>query len=132
MEINLESIGLGEQSRSQSKDLLTFQTESTVFSLSRSESLWTTESRSAWETYHKPIVVMSIGGAIFLCGVILTGLHFAKKYERATMIFGPGFLSLGLIVLVTGLVWVPIMKEKRKQKSVSRLFSSYKPPFFHF
>ncbi|MBN3300629.1 phosphoinositide-interacting protein [Amia ocellicauda] len=130
-EVSTENIALGERSRSESNDFLTFQTESTVFSLSRSESLWTTESRSAWETYRKPIIVMSAGGAIFFCGIILSSMYFIDYYKKATNILGPAFLSLGLMILVVGLVWVPIIKEKRKQSSVKRLFSYYRPPFFH-
>uniref|UniRef100_W5NMJ5 Phosphoinositide interacting regulator of transient receptor potential channels n=1 Tax=Lepisosteus oculatus TaxID=7918 RepID=W5NMJ5_LEPOC len=131
MEMSTESVALGQRSRSESNDLLTFQTESTIFSLSRSESLWTNESRSAWETYQKPIIVMSAGGAILLSGIILSSMYFADKYRNATEFLGPAFLSIGLMILVFGLVWVPIIREKRKQSSVKRLFSYYKPPFFH-
>ncbi|MBN3278489.1 TM238 protein, partial [Polyodon spathula] len=93
MEMALEDIALGDQSRSQSHDFLT---ESTIFSLSRSESLWTTTSRSAWETYNKPIIVMSVGGAVLLFGIVLSGLWFGSIYPKSTNILGPGFFSIGV------------------------------------
>ncbi|XP_006012617.1 phosphoinositide-interacting protein [Latimeria chalumnae] len=125
-----EIIPLGDLSFSESKDLLTSQTASTCYSGSRSDSLWTTESRSAWETYYKPIVVLSVGGAIFIFGVVLTGLYFAQINKKAANILGPASLSIGLMFLVVGLVWVPIIKEKRQQKSASKLFRNPKQPFF--
>ncbi|KAK6478315.1 UNVERIFIED_CONTAM: hypothetical protein FKN15_063951 [Acipenser sinensis] len=128
MEMALEDIALGDQSRSQSHDFLT---ESTIFSLSRSESLWTTASRSAWETYNKPIIVMSVGGAVLIFGMVLSGLWFGSIYPKSTNILGPGFFSIGLMILVIGLVWVPVMREKQKQKSVSRLFTNHKHVFLH-
>ncbi|MBN3285354.1 TM238 protein, partial [Polyodon spathula] len=90
MEMALEDIALGDQSRSQSHDFLT---ESTIFSLSRSESLWTTESRSAWETYNKPIIVMSVGGAVLLFGM-LSGRDF-----------GDCLIYTGSIIIFLSLIW---------------------------
>ncbi|XP_030061944.1 phosphoinositide-interacting protein [Microcaecilia unicolor] len=136
----------GEGSSSESKDLITSQTESTLFSSSRSESLWTTSlPKSAWDTYQKPIIIMSVGGAAFLLGVILTSIHFVttplkpfnatnpKEITKPTVpkLFGPAFLSIGLMVLVVGLVWVPIIRKKKKQRSASRLFH-HPRQFFHF
>ncbi|XP_029453440.1 phosphoinositide-interacting protein [Rhinatrema bivittatum] len=143
-----EQFSGGEASSSESKDLITSQTESTLFSSSRSESLWTTSlPKSAWDTYQKPIIIMSVGGAAFLLGVILTSIHFlntpvkplntsassGKEFSKPTVskLFGPAFLSIGLMVLVVGLVWVPIIKKKKKQRSASRLFNQYRS-FFHF
>nr|XP_033815869.1 phosphoinositide-interacting protein [Geotrypetes seraphini] len=151
MEAHTTNLAVSEQfsglgCSSESKDLITSQTESTLFSSSRSESLWTTSlPKSAWDTYQKPIVIMSIGGAAFLLGITLTSIHFvttpvkpfnastANEYIKPTVskLFGPAFLSIGLMVLVVGLVWVPIIRKKKKQSSASRLFH-YPRQLFHF
>lgn len=124
--------GSGEQSSSESKDFITSRTESTLFSYSRSESLWTNTPRSAWDTYQKPIIVMSIGGAFFLLGVILTTMYFVwKKDAKISKQIGPAALSIGLMILVIGLVWVPIIRKKRKRRSASRLFNHHRS-FFNF
>ncbi|KAJ8345564.1 hypothetical protein SKAU_G00297570 [Synaphobranchus kaupii] len=128
MEAGGDDIPLGDRSQSQSNDRLT---ESTVFSLSQSESLWTTESlRSAWEIYQYPILLLATGGAVFICGFILSGLYFAKISSRATNILGPALLSIGLMVLVVGLVLVPITKENLKPP-MKRPVSYYRPPQFN-
>ncbi|KAG8446047.1 hypothetical protein GDO86_013789 [Hymenochirus boettgeri] len=120
-----------EGSSSESKDLVTSRTESTLYSVSRSESLWTNVHRSAWDTYQKPIVIMSVGGSVFLLGIILTTMYFMSDQAPVSKIFGPVTFSIGLMVLIVGLVWVPIIKKKRKQRSASRLFN-HRQPFFHF
>ncbi|KAM4692523.1 phosphoinositide-interacting protein [Rhinophrynus dorsalis] len=122
----------GERSSSESKDLVTSRTESTLYSSSRSESLWTTVHRSAWDTYQKPIIIMSVGGSVFLLGIILTTMYFMYKEAPFSKLFGPVAFSIGLMVLIVGLVWVPIIKKKRKHRSSSRLFNHYRQPFFHF
>ncbi|KAM4664355.1 phosphoinositide-interacting protein [Discoglossus pictus] len=130
--IALSEQSSGERSSSESKDLVTSRTESTLYSSSRSESLWTNAHRSAWDIYQKPIIIMSIGGAFFLLGVILTAIYFVNKTLLISRMFGPVALSIGLMVLVVGLVWVPIIRKKRKQRSASRLFNHSRQLFFHF
>ncbi|XP_035252862.1 phosphoinositide-interacting protein-like [Anguilla anguilla] len=128
MEAEGNSIPLGDRSQSQSNDRLT---ESTVFSLSQSESLWTTESsRSAWEIYQYPILLLATGGAVFICGFVLSGLYFARISRMATNILGPALLSIGLMVLVVGLVLVPITRENLKPP-IKRQASYYRPPQFN-
>ncbi|XP_042198485.1 phosphoinositide-interacting protein-like [Callorhinchus milii] len=126
-----ENIDLGVRSCSESNDLLTSQTVSSFYGSSRSESLWALERRSAWEIYHKPIIVMSIGGAFFLVGCVLTGLYFADITKKTCNVLGPAALSIGLMFLVYGLVWVPIIKEKRQQKSISKFYRNQKMSFIH-
>ncbi|KAG9343696.1 hypothetical protein JZ751_013074 [Albula glossodonta] len=125
MEADGNNIPLGNRSRSQSNDHLT---DSTVFSLSQSESLWTTEStRSAWEIYQYPIILLTTGGAVFLCGFVLSGLYFAKRDNLVAKILSPVLLSIGLMVLVVGLVLVPITKENLKPP-MKRPLSYYRSP----
>ncbi|KAG8538910.1 hypothetical protein GDO81_021793 [Engystomops pustulosus] len=121
-------------SSAESKDLVTSRTDSTLYSSSRSESLWTNAQRSAWDTYQKPIIIMSVGGSVFLLGIILTTMYFV--YTTTAPIsknMGPVALSIGLMILIVGLVWVPIIRKKRKQRSSSRLFNHHSRQFFiHF
>ncbi|KAG9468617.1 hypothetical protein GDO78_022309 [Eleutherodactylus coqui] len=125
-------------SSAESKDLVTSRTESTLYSSSRSESLWTTAQRSAWDTYQKPIIIMSIGGSVFLLGIILTTMYFVCQassgcFAPVSKNMGPVAFSIGLMVLIVGLVWVPIIRKKRKQRSTSRLFNHHQRQFFiHF
>ncbi|XP_013004137.1 phosphoinositide-interacting protein [Cavia porcellus] len=114
----------------ESKDLLPSQTASSLCISSRSESVWTTIPKSNWEIYRKPIVIMSVGSTILLFGVVLTCLAYllqiSKKTETVLKMIGPAFLSLGLMTLVCGLVWVPIIKKKQKQRQKSNFFQSLK------
>lgn len=127
-----ENIPLGECPLSRSKDQLSppSRTESTVFTLSRSESLWTAEaSRSSCDVFWFPVHFMSTGGSFLLCGFIISGLYFAGHCRRVTSILGPALVSIGLMVLVVGVVLVPITKENR-QKS-RKPPSYYRPPALH-
>ncbi|XP_040291811.1 phosphoinositide-interacting protein [Bufo bufo] len=140
MDRSPEHIALSEyssverSSSAESKDLVTSRTESTLYGSSRSESLWNTAQRSAWDTYQKPIIIMSIGGSVFLLGIILTTMYFlCTSSAPISKNMGPVALSIGLMVLIIGLVWVPIIKKKRKQRSASRLFNHHQRQFFiHF
>ena len=129
-----ENIPLGECTLSQSRDQLTppSHTASTVFSLSRSESLWTAEAaRGRCEVFWFPIHLMSTGGSFLACGVIISGLYFAGHCRKVTNILGPALLSIGLMVFVVGVVLVPITKENRKRSSLKRPLSHHRPPVFN-
>lgn len=119
----------------ESKDLLPSQTASSLCISSRSESVWTTASKSNWEIYRKPVVIMSVGSAIFLFGVAITCLAYIMKLSKKSLevlkMTGPAFLSLGLMMLVCGLVWVPIIKKKQKQRQKSMFFQSLKSFFLN-
>ncbi|KAK2500652.1 hypothetical protein MC885_008582 [Smutsia gigantea] len=119
----------------ESKDLLPSQTASSLCISSRSESVWTAAPRSNWEIYRKPITVMSVGGAILLFGVLITCfayiLSLDDKLLKVLKMTGPAFLSLGLMTLVCGLVWVPIIKKKQKQRQKSVFFQSLKSFFLN-
>ncbi|CAL8311766.1 unnamed protein product [Arctogadus glacialis] len=130
-----ENIPLGECPLSQSRDQLTppSRTESTVFSLSRSESLWTTEASGPgiYQVYWFAIHLMTTGGSFLACGVIISGLYFTGYLDKVTRILGPGLLSIGLMVLVVGVVLIPITKKNRKQPALKRPLSYYRPPQFN-
>ncbi|KAM9745387.1 phosphoinositide-interacting protein isoform 1-T2 [Menidia menidia] len=129
-----EDIPLGECRLSQSRDQLTppSQSVSTVFSLSRSESLWTAEGPpDRCQVFWFPIHLMSTGGSFLACGLVISGLYFAGHCRKVTNILGPALLSIGLMVLVVGVVLIPITKENRKRSAMKRPPSSHRPPVYN-
>ncbi|XP_057239446.1 phosphoinositide-interacting protein [Malurus melanocephalus] len=122
----------GSEKSPQSKELITSNTTSTLCMSSRSESVWTSTSRGKWDIYRKPIIVVSVGAAIFLFGMIITSLPcFLTEYKDVYKMCGPAFLSLGLMLLVCGLVWIPIIRKKQKQRQKSQFLQSLKSFFFN-
>ncbi|NXP17195.1 PIRT protein, partial [Scytalopus superciliaris] len=122
----------GSEKTRQSRELVSSHTGSTLCTSSRSESVWTGTPRSKWEIYHKPVIVVSVGTAVFLFGTVITSLTCvftdnAKVYRMC----GPAFLSLGLMLVVCGLVWIPIIRKKQKQRQKSQFLQSLKSFFFN-
>lgn len=135
----------------ESKDLLPSQTASTLCISSRSESGWNTPPRNKWDIYHKPVIVLSVGGAVFLFGIAITSLtcltldrnnnatsisnNMVNKTSNITKevfkLCGPAFLSLGLMMLVCGLVWIPIIRKKLRQKQKYPILQSIKSFFLN-
>uniref|UniRef100_A0A8D0EHV6 Phosphoinositide interacting regulator of transient receptor potential channels n=1 Tax=Strix occidentalis caurina TaxID=311401 RepID=A0A8D0EHV6_STROC len=122
----------GSEKSPQSKELLTSNTASTLCISSRSESVWTSASRSKWDIYHKPVIVVSVGAAVFLFGMVITSLSWIQiKNKNVYKMCGPAFLSLGLMLFVCGLVWIPIIRKKQKQRQKSQFLQSLKSFFFN-
>ncbi|NXI02337.1 PIRT protein, partial [Pachycephala philippinensis] len=125
----------GSEKSPQSKELVTSNTGSTLYMSSRSESVWTSASRSKWDIYHKPVIVLSVGAAVFLLGTAITILSCLLPEENrskyALKMCGPALLSLGLMLLVCGLVWIPIIRKKQKQRQKSQFLQSLKSFFFN-
>ncbi|NXF09728.1 PIRT protein, partial [Smithornis capensis] len=122
----------GSEKFPQSKELITSNTASTLCMSSRSESVWTSTPRSKWEIYHKPVIVVSVGAATFLFGTVITSLScFLPHNKNVYKMCGPAFLSLGLMLLVCGLVWIPIIRKKQKQRQKSQFLQSLKSFFFN-
>uniref|UniRef100_A0A8D0BAQ1 Phosphoinositide interacting regulator of transient receptor potential channels n=1 Tax=Salvator merianae TaxID=96440 RepID=A0A8D0BAQ1_SALMN len=138
MEIEPKEMEVGEKSP-ESKDFLTSQTASTLFISSRSESSWSAPRQNNWDIYHKPVIVLSVGGAVFLFGVAITSLtcltnpntNITVKTKEAFKLCGPAFLSLGLMLLVCGLVWIPIIRKKLRQKQKYHILQSIKSFFLN-
>ncbi|XP_068435252.1 phosphoinositide-interacting protein-like [Clinocottus analis] len=126
-----ENIPLGVCTLSQSRDQLT-PTESTVFSLSRSESVWTAAEAppSRCEEFWFAIHLMTTGGSFLACGIIISGLWFAGHCRKVTNILGPALLSIGMMVFVVGVVLIPITKKNRKRPGAKKPLSYYRPPVF--
>ncbi|KAK7175425.1 hypothetical protein R3I93_002361 [Phoxinus phoxinus] len=123
-----EHLPLGDCSRSCSREQLTPRSENTVISLSGKEIRWTPlPPPGNCEYYWQAILLMTSGGSVLLSGMVLSGLYFAGVSTMATNILGPALLSIGLMVLVVGVVLMPITQEMRHQSAANRLCSFYKP-----
>ncbi|XP_032562697.1 phosphoinositide-interacting protein [Chiroxiphia lanceolata] len=122
----------GSERSPPSRELVTSRTGSTLCMSSRSESIWTSTSRSKWEIYHKPVIVVSVGAALFLFGTVIIILSCVLYQDKKGFkMSGPAFLSLGLMLLVCGLVWIPIIRKKQKQRQKSQFLQSLKSFFFN-
>ncbi|NXH10016.1 PIRT protein, partial [Bucco capensis] len=121
----------GSEKSPQCRELLSSTTGSTLCSSSRSESVWTSSSRSSWHIYHKPVIVLSVGAATFLFGIVITSLSCITENNKVYKMCGPAFLSLGLMLLVCGLVWIPIIRKKQKQRQKSQILQSIRSFFFN-
>ena len=73
--------------------------------------------------YKKPIAVIVTGGILFAVGIAMAALFF-YGFDSVEMI-GPICLSMGLLVSVCGIVWIPIIQAKLKREQGSRGTSYY-------
>ncbi|XP_048847256.1 phosphoinositide-interacting protein-like [Brienomyrus brachyistius] len=108
------------------------QPETTIFSLSQSESVWTEDKpHSTCAIYQHSILLMSVGGSVLLCGSVISALYFGVRTQQVASIMGPVLVSVGLMVLVVGLVLVPIIKQSQKPPPVKRKQSYPRQPIFN-
>uniref|UniRef100_A0A8C1Y8N9 Phosphoinositide-interacting protein n=1 Tax=Cyprinus carpio TaxID=7962 RepID=A0A8C1Y8N9_CYPCA len=113
---------------SNSCEQLTPCSESTVLSMSHNKNFWTLQPAPGnCEYYWQAILLMTSGGSVLICGMVLSGLYFAGFSKMATNILGPALLSVGLVVLVVGLVLMPTTRQMRDQSATKHLCSYYKP-----
>ncbi|GAA6228162.1 phosphoinositide-interacting protein [Lates japonicus] len=71
---------------------------------------------SCWLLYLKPIVIISIGVLLFGSGTALSLLYFTQV-GNVPYLLGPLFLSVGLMFLVTSLVWISILRQSVEHKA---------------
>uniref|UniRef100_A0A8C5GFJ5 Uncharacterized protein n=1 Tax=Gouania willdenowi TaxID=441366 RepID=A0A8C5GFJ5_GOUWI len=64
---------------------------------------------------HKPIIMMVMGSLVSIVGVILYLVQSPGMTESARSV-ASACLSIGLMFVVVGLVWVPILKEKHQRR----------------
>uniref|UniRef100_A0A8C1U0R5 Uncharacterized protein n=1 Tax=Cyprinus carpio TaxID=7962 RepID=A0A8C1U0R5_CYPCA len=81
------------------------------------------------KTFHKGVkcgrshfktLAIFIGGLLFGTGTALSLLYFTQM-GNVPYLVGPIFLSVGLMFLVTGLVWVPIIKQKMVHTAMTQM-----------
>ncbi|XP_025062233.1 phosphoinositide-interacting protein [Alligator sinensis] len=73
---------------------------------------------SPWVYYSKPVTLVVIGGLVFFSGVVLAALHFTK--HEVPYALGPVCLSAGLMFVVMGAVWIPIIRRTVRCKGLLR------------
>ncbi|XP_034449160.1 phosphoinositide-interacting protein-like [Hippoglossus hippoglossus] len=71
---------------------------------------------SGWSLNCKAMVVISVGMLLFGSGTALSLLFFTQV-GNVPYLLGPLFLSMGLMFLVTGLVWLSILKQSLEHRS---------------
>lgn len=81
--------------------------------------------KCSWSHFQKPALAIFIGGLLFGTGTALSLLYFTQV-GNVPYLVGPIFLSVGLMFLVTGLVWVPLIKQKMVHAAMTQM-SQVKP-----
>lgn len=87
---------------------------------SGSQSLWPDPHSGAaegpgWVHLHKPIIVIVMGFLTSAAGGLLFLLQSSGVTE-ASRSMASACLSTGLMFVVMGLVWIPVLKEKQRRK----------------
>lgn len=72
------------------------------------------QAPSCWLLYSRPILAIGVGALLFGSGTALSLLYFTQM-ASVPYLLGPLLLSVGLMFLVTGLVWVPVLKQSQSQ-----------------
>ncbi|KAJ7984732.1 hypothetical protein DPEC_G00357810 [Dallia pectoralis] len=67
-----------------------------------------------WAYFHKPIIVMVMGALMLGTGAVLFLLHSSGVMD-APHSTAPVCLSVGMMFIVVGLVWIPILKDKQRR-----------------
>ncbi|XP_032357453.1 phosphoinositide-interacting protein-like [Etheostoma spectabile] len=70
---------------------------------------------AGWAHLHKPIIVMVMGSLMSAAGGLLLLLQSVGVTEAYHSV-ASACLSIGLMFVVMGLVWIPILKEKQRRK----------------
>lgn len=78
----------------------------------------TAAATSGWAYLHKPIILIVMGSLMSAAGGLLFLLQSLGVAE-ATRSVASACLSIGLVFVVMGLVWSPILKEKHRRKRYS-------------
>ena len=73
-----------------------------------------------WTAFHKPILALVVGGLLFGAGTAASLLYFTQL-GNVPYLVGPVLLSVGLMFLVTGLVWMPVIKQRMEHKALTQM-----------
>ncbi|XP_024140132.1 phosphoinositide-interacting protein [Oryzias melastigma] len=66
-----------------------------------------------WAYLRKPITAVVMGSLMGAAGALLLLLHSSEDAPRSV---GSACLSVGLMFVAVGLVWIPVLREKRRRK----------------
>ena len=74
--------------------------------------------------YQKSAALIFFGLCIFAMGMVFSVLYF-PTHSHGVLVFGPVLLAAGLLTIVCGLVWIPIITRRmaRKKQVLTRTFS---------
>uniref|UniRef100_A0A8B9P4S6 Uncharacterized protein n=1 Tax=Apteryx owenii TaxID=8824 RepID=A0A8B9P4S6_APTOW len=78
-----------------------------------------TSTESPWCYYSKPVTLIVVGGMLVVSSIVIGTIHFTK-YADVPYALGPVCLSIGLMFLVTGIVWIPIVNQTVRYKGLLR------------
>uniref|UniRef100_A0A672Z1F9 Phosphoinositide interacting regulator of transient receptor potential channels n=1 Tax=Sphaeramia orbicularis TaxID=375764 RepID=A0A672Z1F9_9TELE len=70
--------------------------------------------------YWRPLLAMAVGALMFGSGTVVSLLYFTRV-GHVPYLLGPLFLSVGLMLLVTGLVWIPMLKQSLEHKKYRKI-----------
>lgn len=72
-----------------------------------------------WAYLHKAITAMVIGCLASAAGGLLFLLRWVGVMEASASL-ASSCISMGLMLVVMGLVWIPVLKEKHRRKRYSQ------------
>lgn len=95
-------------------ELISFPDDSGSQSLCPDPHSGTAEA-PGWAHLHKPIIVIVMGSLTSAAGGLLFLLQSSGVTEASRSV-ASACLSIGLVFVVMGLVWIPVLKEKQRRK----------------
>ncbi|KAL2101522.1 hypothetical protein ACEWY4_003283 [Coilia grayii] len=94
--------------------------EMETVSPSFSERSTRSPKRRLCTVFRKPILALLVGGLVFGAGTAASLLYFTQVGSVPYLV-GPVLLSVGLMFLVTGLVWMPLIKQRMEHKAATQM-----------
>ncbi|XP_070401614.1 phosphoinositide-interacting protein-like [Nothobranchius furzeri] len=73
----------------------------------------------SWTILNKAIITMVMGFLMSAAGILLFALRSPRGADPSRSV-ASACLSVGLMFVVVGLVWVPVLKEKHKRDRLSQ------------
>lgn len=70
--------------------------------------------------FFKPILAIGVGTLLFGSGTTWSLLYFTQV-GRVPYLLGPLLLSVGLMFLVTGLIWIPMLKQSLEHHALTKV-----------
>lgn len=75
---------------------------------------------SCWLLFFKPILAICVGTLLFGSGTTWSLLYFTQV-GNVPYLLGPLLLSVGLMFLVTGLIWFPMLKQSLEHHALTKV-----------
>uniref|UniRef100_A0A8C7EH45 Uncharacterized protein n=1 Tax=Nothoprocta perdicaria TaxID=30464 RepID=A0A8C7EH45_NOTPE len=77
---------------------------------------------SPWCYYSRPATLLVVGGLLVAGSAAMGALHLSR-HAAIPHALGPVCLSIGLVFLVTGIVWMPVAAQTARHKGLLRAMS---------